>query len=134
MTTIRIPVQANPLDLNQDGKVTLDELVRSAFWIVIWIVLGINALSFSLIGCAYVMFGWENWKGALSWSVIIFFASWGGGTIYAAWLSLNRMKRYERAEEEASSEDGSSLRVHRHCGQGGHNLVSEVLVPEDIEA
>lgn len=104
MTTIRIPVQANPLDLNQDGRVTLDELVRSAFWIVAWIAIGINSFNLSFLGCAYVLLGWDNWKGAISWSVIVFFTSLGIGTIYAALLSLSRMKRYERAEQMATEE------------------------------
>jgi len=101
MTTIRIPMQGNPLDLNQDGKVTLDELIRSAFWLALWIVIGINSLNLALLASGYVLFGWENWKGAISWSVIVFFGSWGIGMVYSSLLSVNRMRRYERAEAEA---------------------------------
>lgn len=101
MTTVRIPVQANPLDLDQDGKVTLDELIRSAFWLALWIVIGLNSLNVAVLACLYVLFRWEEWTGAVSWSGIVFFASWGIGMVYSSILSLNRMRRYERAEAEA---------------------------------
>lgn len=101
MTTIHIPLQANPLDLNQNGRVTLDELVVSAVWIVKWIILGVNAVSIALLASGYMLSPWAEWGGAFRWSVIVFFASVGIGMLIGAWTCIRRMRRYERAEEES---------------------------------
>jgi len=101
MTTIHIPLQANPLDLNQDGRVTLDELVTSAFWIVKWIMLGMNALNVAALGTFYILSPWEEWSGALRWLIVVLFASMGIGMLVGACVGISRMRRYERAEAEA---------------------------------
>lgn len=102
MTSIHIPLP--DMDLNGDGKVTINELVMSAFLIAASIVLGANVVNGVVVGGLYLIKPWENWNDARAWLLIIFLLSLGTGTGVGVYFTIKRMLRYERGEREAMTD------------------------------
>jgi hypothetical protein len=103
MTTIRIPEPVVNPDLNRDGVVTFDELLKSSVWIALLAFVGVFVVG--LAGTVWLMD--KNWK-----AVAEIMVDWTLGSLVLAVLvgvgvGIYRQFRYEREQ----SIQGEAIRI-----------------------
>ena len=102
--SIRIPLP-NTLDLDGDGRVTLGELIRSAWAIAFSLLTGLNVIYWGLVLTLYIITcPWETWRGALKVGAVVFVLSFGISVLVGVLITIRRNLRYERGEKEAKTD------------------------------
>ena len=99
------------LDLNGDGRVTLDEIIKGAMWVVFWIVVAVNVAYWCVLLVALILFGWEDWEWALRGSVVVFCLSLMAGVGYAAQLGISRAKLPEWQKKQVDADIAHARKV-----------------------